>query len=94
MIGCTGTTRVIGAGKISKKKFGVFGPQTIQFSEEEDSNNPALLLDDERTGQSYRVESRLPKVPSKQEAPIFGLKSHKNFIKLNAVEAILNGMEL
>lgn len=33
-----------------------------------------------------------PSVPDKQEPPIMGLKSNKNFIVANAVENILSGV--
>jgi len=76
-----------------KKKFGIFGPQKIQMSSSSDekANSTWQVDDDDTTEHSHRVESRLPKVPSKQEVPIFGLKSNKDFIKLNVVDAILNG---
>lgn len=37
------------------------------------------------------AEERKPYVPRKTDKPIMGLKTNKNFITANAVEAILQG---
>ena len=39
--------------------------------------------------ETKKYESKLPKVPSKDDQPIYGLKSSKNYVTANAVEAIL-----
>jgi hypothetical protein len=39
----------------------------------------------------YTDTERKPAVPKKDEKPIYGLKSSKNFIVSNAVENILSG---
>jgi len=40
----------------------------------------------------YKEQERKPTVPKKDEKPIMGLKSSKNFIISNAVENILSGI--
>lgn len=40
----------------------------------------------------HHCQGSKPKVPSKDDPPIHGLKSHKNFIVANAVENILAGI--
>ena len=86
--GCTGSTHLIGAGKLSRKDNSSFGPQknvkeltsTYYKTKEEASKN---------THSHIKYESRLPPVPTKQDEPIYGLKTNKNFVTTNAVEAIL-----
>ena len=41
----------------------------------------------------YSVDDRKPSVPRKEEKPVMGITTSKNFITANAVEAILQGEE-
>lgn len=75
-----------------RKKFGVFGPSKVPLSDETNVDSTLQSIGN-GLDKSDRVESRLPKVPSKTDTPVFGLKSNKDFIKLNAVDAMLNGKD-
>ena len=86
LLGCTGTTRLVGAGKLTKKTASNFGPQKgVTQLPSQTSTLSATKTETE----TKHLSSRLPKVPSKYDQPIYGLKSNKNFITANAVEAIL-----
>lgn len=86
--GCHGTSRLPGAGKLIYKEGGLFGPPkalnviaTIKKSRDEEEDD-------------YRVRyqtKRKNAVPGKNETPVVGMRSNKNFITANAVEAILQG---
>jgi hypothetical protein len=88
--GCTGTTRPIGAGKMTRKPYGQFGPRdgepsirTLQLSAKESLS---------ASGSHFTYNDSLkPKIPSKDDKPVMGIRSSKNFITANAVEAILQG---
>jgi hypothetical protein len=87
--GCHGTTRLPGAGRIIKEEGKYFGL------------NPALsrgispLLKREqqaemRTKGSFKYkDQQKEQVPDRRERPVMGIKTTKNFITANAVEAIL-----
>jgi hypothetical protein len=92
-IGCRGSTRLIGAGKMSKKPFSNFGPKfgetyetspTLTQSAKMSLSNPSL-------GTYAYTDKQKERVPARDERPVLGIKSHKNFITANAVEAILQG---
>ncbi|KAH8095435.1 hypothetical protein JL720_2734 [Aureococcus anophagefferens] len=94
--GIHGTTQLLGAGAIKKKDTATFGkPLNSQVAD------PAEFL---RGGQKVqRVPARVDvtkfsfdsvvdkksAVPRRTEKPVMGLKTSKNFITANAVEAIL-----
>lgn len=93
--GATGTTQLPGAAKFKKSNAAHMGPA------ESVRPQPSAFL---KAGQNtMKVSSRAPEtgtfsrslaltkpaVPSKHEKPVMGLKSGKNFITHNAVEAIL-----
>lgn len=82
--GCTGTTRPLGAGAIIKKSGAMFGPKepiliTEKFSV--DNLEPFKYTD-----------KRYPEVPKRSDKPVLGIKTNKNFITANAVQAILQGL--
>lgn len=82
---------MLGAGKVSKKDGAYFGPpkpesgltRTISPSTERKSPDNTL-------GGSFRYQDRMKDpIPPKDDRPIMGITTSKNFITANAVEAIL-----
>eukprot|EP01041_Mallomonas_annulata_P005333 gene5333-10662_t len=91
--GCKGTTRLIGAAVAVKKDSALFGPRGSQ-----DKPDPKAFLrksnmgigSQEMKASSFRyLDCTKPPVPSRNDAPVMGLHSDKNYITANAVEAIL-----
>jgi hypothetical protein len=82
--GCTGSTHIIGSGKVEKKDHTLFGPQTNV------KPLPKSPLN-RKTEKRERTISKLPPVPTRDVEPVTGLLSNKNFVMINAVEAILKG---
>ena len=86
--GCSGTTRLPGAGKVTYKEGALFGPPI--------SINPIATINKNREGDDddyrirYQTRRKVPLI-KKTDAPVVGLRSDKNFISANAVEAILQG---
>lgn len=80
--GCRGTTRLPGAGQIVKKKGAFFGPHAKPLPEKQAAPEPKR----ERNGYADR---RMPALPSRADRPVMGIKTNKNFVTANAVEAIL-----
>lgn len=82
--GCSGNSRLVGAGKLTKTSSSSFGPQkNVKLL----SNRPQNVKSSPKQATCY--QHRLPSVPMRDETPIFGLKNSKNFVTANAVEAIL-----
>uniref|UniRef100_A0A7S2AZP1 Enkurin domain-containing protein n=1 Tax=Octactis speculum TaxID=3111310 RepID=A0A7S2AZP1_9STRA len=90
-LGVKGTTRLHGVGTIVKKNSGTMGrPDRTSAA------NPNTFLK-KKTGPVYEAggnfmretSGRKSAVPKKHERPILGQRSAKNFISVNAVEAIL-----
>jgi len=85
--GCYGSTRLPGAGVVEKKGGALFGPhktltdsRTFQKAGKDTLSNSQELR---------KKEKHLPAIPSKDDKPVMGIHSNKNFITANAVEAIL-----
>ena len=87
-LGCTGTTRLIGAGKVPKKSYSIFGPREGEPGRSQTLAQSAKALMDGSSTFKYE-DGRRPPVPSKDDKPVYGIKTSKNFITANAVEAIL-----
>jgi hypothetical protein len=75
-----------------------FGPPTnisltptMQKALEESARKTKADVESYR--QKYSNRSK-PAVPSKEDVPVMGIRSNKNFITSNAVEAILQGKVL
>jgi hypothetical protein len=86
--GCFGTTRLYGAGEMVKKDGALFGPPKSEY------NFPKTMNTRDRmsgTGEFKYTDARKETVPNKNERPILGITTTKNFITANAVEAILQG---
>jgi hypothetical protein len=82
--GCFGSTRPIGAGAIVKKSGALFGPR------EEDAQKLKESSKKEKSTEHFHyVDRRLPLVPDRAEKPVLGIRTNKNFITANAVQAIL-----
>lgn len=80
--GCRGSTRPLGAGVVEKRDGALFGPHSVVEPKYKPQQTKALVSPTSRV-------KRLPGLPNKSERPIMGLKTNKNFITANAVEAIL-----
>jgi hypothetical protein len=101
--GCSGTSRLLGAGKVPKMSGRNFGPRSGDLSPNasgsyNNSGSPRSplrgsakeILSPSRTF-SYSPDRR-PAVPDKDDRPVYGIKSTRNFITSNAVESILQGL--
>jgi hypothetical protein len=85
--GCRGSTRLPGAGVVEKKNGALFGPhKTLSNSTTFQKAGGASLS---ASGEFKRKEKLRPSVPSKDDKPVMGIISNKNFVTANAVEAIL-----
>lgn len=91
-IGCHGSSRLLGAGHVNKKDGALFGPPKPE------TGLPRTIHDRSHSpeghngsGQFSYVDRRKAGVPAKDERPILGITTSKNFITANAVEAILQG---
>lgn len=84
--GCRGTTRLPGAGVISKKEGALFGPSKIPPVK---STRRSPSPESKSKGPFHYEDRRKGAIPSKDEKPVMGIKTTKNFITANAVEAIL-----
>ena len=77
-----------GAGKVTYKEGALFGPPKSINSIATINKNCEGDEDDYRV--KYQTRRKIPLI-KKTDAPIVGLRSDKNFITANAVEAILQG---
>lgn len=90
--GCYGTSRLPGAGQITRRDGALFGspkpdsglPRTNTLR-----NSGSFSLSPDRYGEFAYTDRRKATVPSKDEKPISGISTNKNFVTANAVEAIL-----
>ena len=83
---------MIGAGAITKKDGALFGPSALQPVP---SRTRSLSPGSKNSSGPFKYEDkRLPNVPPKNEKPVMGIRTNKNFITANAVEAILQGIFL
>lgn len=95
--GTHGTTRPLGAGLVVRREHSLLGPKEVgrpdpqQFLRK--SHTTREMVDElKRSAHSafqYSDEHRRPSVPARDDRPVMGLRSNKNFITANAVEAIL-----
>lgn len=87
--GCKGTTRLPGAGAIVKQDGAMFGPNPILSRD----ISPLAKREEEAaaraTGKFAYEDVRKLALPARSERPVMGIKTGKNFITANAVEAIL-----
>lgn len=79
--GCHGSTKPIGAGAVQRKSGTLYGPKSDWKDKTKTSPKPK---------QPFQYEDRrLPDVPDRSEKPVLGIRTNKNFITANAVQAIL-----
>lgn len=91
--GCHGTTRLPGAGTVVRKDGALFGPHTVYADKTRaKSTSPKRATLNESTGKFEYRDRTKPAVPKRDEKPILGIQSNKNFVTTNAVEAILMGI--
>ena len=94
--GCFGTTRLYGAGQISKKDGALFGPPKEEYNLPRTISPKTRTLDKSNLSASGErfiySDRRKDTVPSKSDRPIMGITTTKNFVTANAVEAILQGL--
>lgn len=86
--GCTGTTRLYGAGKVVKKDGALFGPPKEGYGLPR-TISPKSNTATSGSGKFSYTDHRKANIPSKDEKPIMGITTSKNFVTANAVEAIL-----
>ncbi|KAJ1414925.1 calmodulin-binding-domain-containing protein [Ochromonadaceae sp. CCMP2298] len=95
--GCFGTTRLYGAGQMVKKDGALFGPPKSELNFPKTQDTRVRMTG---SGEFKYSDARKTMVPNKNERPILGITTTKNFVTANAVEAILqaprpvNSMEL
>lgn len=89
--GCHGSTRLPGAGALVKSDGAFFGPRKDE--QESDRTYLRRSIKQELSTTEYKKKtSSKPSLPSKDDRPVMGIHTSKNFITANAVEAILQGM--
>lgn len=91
LIGCSGTTRLLGAGAVDKKNGALFGPPDEKFITKTIKSSSAKSLKDKINKDFHYQDNRKKPTPTLDDKPIYGIRSNKNFIVANAVEAILQG---
>ena len=84
--GCFGSTRPIGAGAVVKKSGALFGPRDEDVQKLKESSKK------EKSAEPFHyIDKRMAPVPDREEKPVLGIRTNKNFITANAVQAILQG---
>lgn len=86
---CKGTTRLPGAGQIVREEGKYFGRNPALAREIAPLAKIELENSKRATGEFHYTDGRKSKVPDKRDRPVMGIKTNKNFITANAVEAIL-----
>lgn len=90
MIGCYGTSRLPGAGHIVKKDGAMWGPSKISSPKSLSSSGSPNAKSESCDQEPFHFsDPRKAPIPNKYERPIMGIKTSKNFVTANAVEAIL-----
>jgi hypothetical protein len=88
--GCHGSTRPLGAGMVTKKSGALFGPPQNEYMIKKEASGSVNAHTAESFASSkYTSDERRPRVPRRDEKPIMGITTSKNYITANAVEAIL-----
>lgn len=98
--GTHGSTRPLGAGLLVKREHSVLGPKDAARPNPQDflrkSHTTSEMVSEMKasmragqTGTFRYDDQRRPAVPAREDKPVMGLRSNKNFITANAVGAIL-----
>ena len=69
-----------------KKSGALFGPREEDVKKMKESS-----LKEKSAELFHYTDKRLPLVPDRKEKPVLGIRTNKNFITANAVQAILQG---
>jgi hypothetical protein len=85
--GCKGTSRLLGAGHVTRKDGANFGPPKPESGLTR--TMPKTSTEMKHTDLFAYTDRRKGTVPAKDERPILGITTSKNFVTANAVEAIL-----
>lgn len=92
MLGCHGSTRLLGAGQVPKKDGAYFGPPKPETGLTRRTSPDRDHSSERKSGEPFSyTDRRKGAVPAKDDRPIMGITTSKNFITANAVEAILQG---
>jgi hypothetical protein len=91
MLGCYGSTRLHGAGEVTRKDGAYFGPPKPETGLTTTFKKPPASTHSGDEHPFHYNDRRKGLVPSIEEKPIMGITTSKNFITANAVEAILQG---
>lgn len=86
--GCKGSTRPLGAGVVLKKEGALYGPPKPEFGLKTQTISSPGATAAYPDSPKYNKEKR-PSVPRRDEKPIMGITTSKNYVTANAVEAIL-----
>ena len=88
--GCKGTTRLPGAGQIKKEEGKLFGLNPALSRNISPLAQKEIEAEARANSKSFKYDDRTkPMVPDRRDRPVMGIKTSKNFITANAVEAIL-----
>jgi len=89
--GCQGNTRLPGAGTSIKKASALFGPRYEDKIETGTYLKKKEIEEIKKTasGSFKYTTTNKDSVPSKDNRPVMGIRTSKNFVTANAVEAIL-----
>ena len=88
--GCRGTTRLPGAGQIKKEEGKFFGLNPALSRKVSPLRQKEAEDEARANSKDFRYEDRQkPTIPDRRDRPVMGIKTSKNFITANAVEAIL-----
>ena len=86
---CKGTTRLPGAGTSKKEEGKWFGRNAALAREIPSGEKLYQEIKNRSTGAFNYEDRRKQTLPDKRDRPVMGIKTSKNFITANAVEAIL-----
>lgn len=88
--GCHGTSRLPGAGRVEKSEGKFFGRNPSLARDVSPLLKQEMEASKRANAKDFKYnDTRKSKVPDKRERPVMGIKTSKNFITANAVEAIL-----
>jgi hypothetical protein len=88
--GCKGTTRLVGAGMAEKKDGALFGPRDSTARPDPKTFLRKTAKEVVSPSRPFHYTDRnRPPLPDRDDRPVMGIRSNKNFITANAVEAIL-----
>lgn len=90
--GCQGTTRLPGAGVVVKREGANFGPRYEDMKKNTGYLKKKETIMNETSSPTFKYNKTEPRkegVPPRNSVPVMGIRTTKNFVTANAVEAIL-----